>query len=69
MSIFVGGCVNNLMQVICKDNSYYPLSLCLNCKYKVIKETDISYIIIDENKEEHNYPKEIFEVEKYFDII
>lgn len=49
------------MLVICINNEYYPLSLELNKEYSV-RETEKSYIIVDGNLEECEYPKEIFRV-------
>lgn len=45
--------------VICIDNLNYPISLQINKIYEVL-ENDFFYIIIDENYDEHQYPKEIF---------
>jgi hypothetical protein len=50
------------MKVICINNSYYPVSLSLNKIYNVERETKVGYIIIDENHESWEYPKEIFEI-------
>jgi hypothetical protein len=50
------------MKVTCINNKYYPLSLSLNKIYNVERETSVNYIIIDENYEECEYPKEIFEI-------
>lgn len=51
------------MKVLCKNNSGYPLSLKIGLFYIVYKENESCYHIIDDNQEEHCYPKELFEVE------
>lgn len=50
------------MKVTCISNKYYPLSLSLNKVYDVKKETNVGYAIVDENYEEWEYPKEMFEI-------
>lgn len=50
------------MQVICINNSYYPVSLSLNKKYNVLREEGLFYIIVDESYEEYLFPKELFKV-------
>jgi len=50
------------MKVICVNNKYYPVSLFLGRIYSVERETKVGYIILDENQEECEYPKELFEI-------
>lgn len=50
------------MQVICVNNQYYPVSLSLNKVYKVLREEDLFYVIVDESHEEYFFPKELFKV-------
>lgn len=47
------------VNVICINNSNYPISLEINRTYEAL-ESDFFYIIIDENHDDHEYPKEIF---------
>lgn len=47
------------MKIICIDNRQYPLSLELNKEYEA-RETEDSYVIVDENSEDCEYPKKIF---------
>jgi hypothetical protein len=54
------------MKVLCKNNFGYPLSLKIGFVYIAYKETQTCYFIVDENHEEHCYPKELFEVQGVF---
>jgi hypothetical protein len=45
--------------IICIDNSNYPISLEINKTYEAL-ESDFFYIIIDENYDHYEFPKEIF---------
>jgi hypothetical protein len=54
------------MKVLCKDNCGYPLSLKIGFIYIVTKENQFCYFIVDDNQEEHCYPKELFEAEDNF---
>jgi hypothetical protein len=53
-----------MVLIICINNDQYPLSLELNKEYYA-NETKNSYIIIDENYEDVEYPKEIFKANYY----
>lgn len=50
-----------MIKVICINNDLYPLSLELNKEYDV-KDMGDHYIIVDNNHEDCNFPKEIFKI-------
>ena len=47
------------MDYIVKDND---IDLIPNKEYEIIKETDRSYVVIDESGEDYAYPKSFFEI-------
>lgn len=51
------------INVICIDNTNYPLSLIINKKYEVFERKN-NYVIIDENLEQNEYPKFLFCLEE-----
>lgn len=56
------------MRVICIDNKNYPLSLEINKEYEVLEKND-NFIIVDENLEDCEYPKSMFEIKKNTDTM
>jgi hypothetical protein len=48
------------MIIICINNFGYPLSLELNKQYYFVSEKENHYIILDENLEECEFPKDLF---------
>jgi hypothetical protein len=50
------------IKVVCINNMHYPLSLKLDKEYEA-KDNGDFYIIIDENLEFCQFPKEIFELQ------
>ena len=47
------------IRIICIDNTNYPVSLEVNKEYEGV-DCGISYMIVDENYESYEYPKELF---------
>jgi len=57
------------MRVKCINNKNYPLALEIDKEYEVVEKDNYFFIIVDENLEECEYPKSIFEIKKNIDTI
>lgn len=51
------------VNIICINNFDYPISLEINKKYEAL-DIGFFYLIVDENYEDNEYPKDIFVIDR-----